>query len=111
MDTGAGGALCYPQSDCTWGTICFYADGSAACVDTDSDPFNCGQCNNECTVDEVCIVGLGCAATGTACPDVAPDPCTDSYGLDYCTDTTSDEMNCGSCGYECAIGCVDAQCI
>ena len=44
-----------------------------ACVDTSSDPNNCGRCGRMCAPDEICDPGNGCsvftpAPTCTACP-------------------------------------------
>jgi hypothetical protein len=110
MDPGDGSAQCYPQADCSWGILCPYSDGSVACIDHSTDPLNCGGCGVECLSDELCIAG-GCDAAGTACPAEAPDQCTDGSGLLFCTDTMTDPLNCGSCNYECPLGCAGGVCL
>ena len=63
-----------------------------ACVDTRSDPDNCGACGTACAADEVCELGR-CA---TACSGRLR-ACRRS-----CVDVTSDPDNCGACGTSCA---------
>ena len=40
---------------------------SGACVDTDTDPFNCGGCLEACFTDEICAEGECIAACGQGC--------------------------------------------
>lgn len=62
------------------------------CVDTDTNPDNCGACGNRCSGGAVCEDG--------ACQ------CTDakSYCFGFCVDKTTDPSNCGTCGTNCAVG-------
>jgi hypothetical protein len=102
-------------------------DCADACVDTDSDPDNCGQCGNGCG-ELTCCSGV--------CIDVSSDPdncgecqgvcdsglvcvegsCTCDGGTNYCdgscVDLLSDANNCGECAFVCPSGqvCVDGQC-
>jgi hypothetical protein len=48
-----------------------------SCVDPNSDPWNCGACDNACGWTEDCCDG-------------------------WCTDVYYDDYNCGACGYACA---------
>jgi hypothetical protein len=65
---------------------------AGTCVDTQSDPQNCGTCGNACGIDQhcdggVCVCDLGfteCAA-GT------------------CVDLDNDDSNCGACGNQCDV--------
>jgi len=66
-----------------------------ACIDTSSDPENCGGCGTECAVGEVC-------SSGTCTTGGCPSGLTDCDGA--CVDTTFDPSNCGACGTACADG-------
>lgn len=90
VSTVAGiGGTC--GSECTGGTtLC-----GGACVDTDTDPKNCGQCGgpadagvacNFC-VDGTCLAE--CDAPSIACGD-------------QCIDLASDPNNCGGCNTKCS---------
>jgi hypothetical protein len=74
------------------------------CVDTRSDPANCGTCGNVCTGGQVCSAGAcmrGSCPTGT----------TDCSGA--CVDTQTSVTNCGACGRACPAGqaCVSGRCV
>jgi hypothetical protein len=74
-----GGASCgFPNTCCT-----------AQCVDTDTDPANCGSC------------GHTCPANASACCN------------GQCVDTDTDLNNCGGCGIECTAGevCYLGRCV
>jgi hypothetical protein len=79
------------------------------CVDTSSNPSNCGKCGVSC---ETGVCGSGqCALPATPpCPK-GQTQCTSTSG-DTCTDLSNDPDNCGTCGIECASPgtCVDAGC-
>ncbi len=60
------------------GTCC--PDTTGTCVDTTTDPANCGSCGNSC-------FGLNCCSSA-------------------CSDPNTDNFNCGSCG----TACVDGTC-
>ena len=82
---------------CPMGTTC-----SGACVDTATDPANCGACGARCGAGAVCLRGrceLTCGATLTVCGGI-------------CTDLRADDANCGACGRRCTIGqrCVAGLC-
>jgi hypothetical protein len=71
----------------------------SACVDTKSDPKNCGACGKVCT-EPFCIDG--------ACSNV----CTKTTCGSACVDTTVDANNCGACGTKCTGGkvCSNSAC-
>ena len=85
-------------SDATGGCSATHADGSGGatvmcggrCVDTDTDPANCGGCNQPCGV-----TGTSCTHGTCQCPN------PQTVCSNQCVDTTTDESNCGFCGHNC----------
>ncbi|MBN1770410.1 MAG: hypothetical protein JXB32_04045 [Deltaproteobacteria bacterium] len=73
----------------------------SGCVDTNSDPGNCGACGNTCGSSEVCNEGRCSGTCGSGrldCPD-------------GCVDPQTDDRNCGTCGNACADGLnADGRC-
>lgn len=79
------------------------------CVDTKTDVFDCGACENTCIVGQACIGGqctfadeagfsASCKTKFVACGGKCIDPATDP-------------KNCGGCGFDCGAGfCVDYMC-
>ncbi len=87
------------------GGACVCLDGfrlcAGACLDTRTDPRNCGACGASCGA--AACVGGACVCNGPVCRGV-------------CSDITADPMNCGACGHACqpfpnANGvCVEGSC-
>ncbi|KAK4044984.1 hypothetical protein OUZ56_032390 [Daphnia magna] len=64
----------------------------ATCVDTQTDPANCGACGKTCPV----------ACSGGACVAQCPNGTKSCSGA--CVNTQTDSANCGACGVVCAAG-------
>jgi hypothetical protein len=85
---------CGNQPPCASGACCA-APGGAACVDTSSDPNNCGSCghacgaNGQCQASQcVCNGGQNCTGNQICCSTGCVDPTLDG--------------NCGACGTTCS---------
>ena len=74
------------------------------CVDTASDPLNCGECGQNCTGNQTCEAGV---CVGDPCPP------GETLCRDVCVNLDVDAGNCGICGAECAAGetCVNGECV
>ncbi|HJL17725.1 MAG TPA: putative metal-binding motif-containing protein [Sandaracinaceae bacterium LLY-WYZ-13_1] len=114
---------------CGGGTTCCMNGG---CVDTMTDPNNCGGCGRRCGFGETCVGGecrCGDATGGSsdvspqACPepDDAPEPsarenetqqCCGPEGGETCVDVTSNDSHCDICDFVCGPSseCVDRRC-
>jgi hypothetical protein len=75
-----------------------------SCVDTDTNPANCGACGTACNAGQVCAAGMcvligACNAPFTQCGQI-------------CTNTKTDSNNCGACNTKCGQGssCVNGAC-
>jgi xyloglucan-specific endo-beta-1,4-glucanase len=73
------------------------------CLETQSDPANCGACGLACAANQVCskgACGSGCAAALTKCGAA-------------CVDVTGSQANCGTCGKACPADqtCWQSACI
>jgi len=68
---------------------------NGVCVDTNTDPQHCGNCDTMCTRTlPICVDGT--------CTDRCPGTLTNCDGK--CVDLMTDPQNCGDCGNECAPG-------
>ena len=80
---------------CTSGA-CLCSDAQTlcgdSCIDTQSNLFNCGDC------DKACVSGQKCTSGSCAC-DAPEEVCADT-----CVDKNTDENNCGNCGKVCGVG-------
>jgi len=77
-------------------------DCGGACVNTDLDPYHCGDCGTACSSDELCSVGTcstECLGGTTKCGGT-------------CVDANLDPHNCGGCGTECSTNelCSNGSC-
>jgi hypothetical protein len=105
---------------------------SGSCVNTQTDPNNCGGCGIPCAESggtAGCINGQCCAnpceplasdlqavccPDGYECTNGSCCPAGQAFCGGTCTDTSSDPNNCGSCGNRCPAGlssCSGSQCI
>lgn len=74
------------------------------CVDTMTDPNNCGGCSTKCVSPSNGIA----ECSGGVCVRTCPGGTVDCSG--DCVDTTRDVLNCGACGITCAGPCVASTC-
>jgi alpha-tubulin suppressor-like RCC1 family protein len=80
---------------------------AGACIDTSSDPNNCGSCGYVCppTTDP--------NASGVICSGGQCQPnCNGVYSAcgTQCVDLSSDPNNCGGCGNTCSGNCTNGTC-
>ena len=75
----------------------------ASCVNLETDPLHCGDCDSECSDDQVCSEG---ACASTCGPGLA------QCGR-LCVDLDADLLNCGDCDVACRQGqrCEDGSCV
>ena len=101
---GSGGVSCPPdQPDCC----------NDQCVNTSSDPSNCGACGNRCKPGQTCKQGkcvkkTKCGGSGGVKCSPGQDCCNGQ-----CVNTQTDPKNCGACGKKCATGqaCKQGKCV
>lgn len=80
-----------------------------ACVDTNTDFFNCGACGQACPTAR----SNYCGDARCGCLGYSVNPCGEGFGCcdDGCKDLLTDAANCGACGHDCGtLQCVDGQC-
>ncbi len=97
IDCAAQQELCSPCG-CVTAAQCTVVSGktacNGACVDTKSDPKNCGKCGNACAPGLKCSAGM--CISGSCQP--GKTECAGS-----CVDVQKDPGNCGSCGKICDV--------
>ena len=71
-DGPCGGGECVPSCDG------FPEQCEQSCTDTDIDPLHCGECDERCDADEVCIEGECRDAQPAQCNTCPCDPCDGS---------------------------------
>lgn len=95
--------------------------GITVCVDTKSNPNDCGACGNQQTQANICAAGQECQGgicqpSSTGCAAPTPDACPMDGGRGggrvACVDRQTDPLNCGECGNACADNqsCVTGHC-
>lgn len=74
----------------------------ATCVDTASDPLNCGACDTPCPTGEACVAG--------SCRGICQGGAR--FCGSSCVDTGSNPQHCGGCGLSCGAGqqCIAGAC-
>ena len=84
------------------------SDCSGQCVDTNTDPENCGSCGVQCAEGAGCSEGV-CGPSDPGCPPGEQDCAMNNI----CIDLSSDPANCGACGLACAFNqvCTNSQCV
>ncbi len=105
--------FCLRECDPADGAGCVYGETCCAhvraCVDTDTDIFNCGECGHVCPPEQSNV----CSNGRCGCRGFSVNPCGEGYGCcdDGCKDLRNDPENCGECGHSCrGLECVEGQC-
>ena len=75
----------------------------ARCVDSNTDPANCGGCGVMCEPEEYCAAGV--------CAPICAPPLT--LCTNICVNLQDNNAYCGSCTTPCGIGaaCIEGQCV
>jgi hypothetical protein len=84
--------ICPDNSNQCQGTCC-----GTSCIDTTSDPSNCGGCDIVCTTGQACTDSQ-CVASSCGSSCGSGQSCC---GDDGCKSLDSDVNNCGACGVVC----------
>lgn len=107
---------CDPDNPSTCGHDETCCEHLRACVNTDTDFYNCGACAQACpTVRSNICTDARCGCQGwsaSACQEgfgCCPD--TENPERNECKDLMADPENCGACGHSCGgLQCVDGEC-
>jgi hypothetical protein len=81
--------------------LCGGDGGSPYCASTKTDNANCGACGVACGTGLLCTNGA-CTNACAGQDGGAQTLCTPDAGAPYCTDTQTDNANCGACGTVCS---------
>lgn len=111
---GSCGRTCPPDRVCEGGDCTCpepLTDCGGVCVNLMNSNDHCGSCNNRCDPPSLCngsgVCDVDCAPGFTRC---------EGTDRTYCADTSTDPLNCGSCGHACsnydnaAAVCNDGNC-
>jgi len=97
------GTHCTPANVCCpgdkLGCPCTPGSSTGCCVDSSTDPNNCGMCTTSCTD---CCFYVCCNAPMVCCKA--------AEGFLTCTDLQTDDYNCGRCGNKCSGKCCNGNC-
>lgn len=98
--SGTPVCLCGDAPACTSGVCAQGADLQFRCINTLTDPMNCGSVGNACMTGESCTGGqCSCGVSGRCSTEAGANVvCLNSM----CVDLDTDEANCGSPGRQCA---------
>lgn len=93
-------------------TFCGGDGGSSYCANTKTDNANCGGCGVACGNGQVCDNGA-CTSTCGGTDGGSETLCTPDGGTAFCTNTSTDNANCGGCGIVCGSGqvCENSACV
>jgi len=81
----------------------FLGSTTALCVNQQTDPSNCGACQNACPTGVVCQGGTcKCPIAGQTASNGMCCPSGETACFDTCVNEKTDSTNCGGCGIECA---------
>jgi hypothetical protein len=88
------------------------------CVDTKTDPTNCGSCGHDCTAlahlkpgaAVTCNGSGGCVVPQAACAAGYANCSSGSVDIDGCETATNTNSNCGGCGIACTQPNATATC-
>jgi hypothetical protein len=92
---GDVGLVCRSSAECPPNLQCC----NMRCVDTMSDPNNCGSCGNVVCHGEICLAGMR-----QCTPGYSPCAAGGTTGCLLCRNLASDPANCGTCGAVCPSG-------
>jgi uncharacterized protein YjbI with pentapeptide repeats len=104
------------DEDCTPPDCCPNPEGPGGiCVDTDTDPLNCGGCDAACftNLSNACVDGHCVCGNEPECSGVETCCRGEGGGATRCIDTDTDPLHCGACNEACLIPlnpCLSVEC-
>jgi hypothetical protein len=105
---------------CGVAEYCCIVEGAPACVNTSSDPANCGTCGTECILSrrgDQCLRGrCACGRFDVGCTGTSDVCCPATTEIEaHCANLRVAEQDCGECGRACTAGqasvCQNGECI